>query len=67
VVKSEAKKKQEAAAAIAAKELTFRLPTQYVEGVTSLIPALMNYIVSKKIQNRNLTYEAAKCMIRNIY
>lgn len=67
VVKSAATKEQEAAAAIAAKEGSFRLPAQYADGVTSLIPGLINYLLSRKIKKKNLTYAIAKHVIRNIY
>jgi len=66
-VKSAAIKEQEAVAAIAAKEGSFRLPAQYVEGVTTLIPELMNYMLSRRIQNKKLNYDTAKQAIRNIY
>lgn len=66
-IKSDAVKEQEALAAIAAKEGSFQFPTQYVEGVTALIPGLMNYMFSRRIQNKKLTYETAKHVVRNIY
>jgi hypothetical protein len=67
VVKSAAIKKQEALAAIAAKEGTFRLPAQYAEGVTLLLPGLMNFMLSQKLRNKKITYQVATHMIRNIY
>jgi ribosomal protein S4 len=67
VVKSAAIKKQEALAAIAAKEGTFRLPAQYAEGVTVLLPGLINFMLSQKLQSKKITYQVATHMIRNIY
>ena len=66
-VKSDAVKEQEILAAISAKEGSFQLPTQYVEGVTTLIPELMNYMLSRRIENKKFTYETTKHAIRNIY
>lgn len=67
IVKSAAVKEQETVAAIAAKEESFRLPTQYVESVTALIPELMNFMLSRRIENSSVVYETAQHMIRNIY
>jgi hypothetical protein len=67
VVKSAAEKKLEAIAAIAAKEGSFRLPSQYVDSVTAFIPELMNFMLSRRIKNKKLTYKVAKHAIRNIY
>jgi hypothetical protein len=58
---------QEALAAIAAKEVTFQLPMQYVETVTTLIPEFINYMLSRKIKTAQLTYQTTKQTIRNIY
>jgi hypothetical protein len=66
-IKSAAVKEQEAAAAVAAKEGSFRLPAQYVEGVTTLIPELINSMLSTRIQNSNVSYATTKQTIRNIY
>jgi len=66
-IKSAAVKEQEAAAAVAAKEGSFRLPAQYVEGVTTLIPELINSMLSTRIQNSNISYATTKQTIRNIY
>jgi len=60
-------KEQEALAAIAAKEESFRLPTQYVESVTALIPELMNFMLSRRIENQYVTYETTQQIIKNIY
>ncbi|RZK38114.1 MAG: hypothetical protein EOO61_08240 [Hymenobacter sp.] len=67
VIKSAAVKEQEAAAAVAAKEGSFRLPAQYVEGVTTLIPELINSMLSTRINNSNVSYATTKQTIRNIY
>jgi hypothetical protein len=66
-IKSDAVKMQEALAAIAAKEVTFQLPMQYVETVTTLIPEFINYMLSRKIKTAQLTYQTTKQTIRNIY
>jgi hypothetical protein len=67
VIKSAAVKEQEAEAAVAAKEGSFRLPAQYVEGVTTLIPELINSMLSTRINNSNISYATTKQTIRNIY
>jgi ribosomal protein S4 len=66
-VKSAAKKEQEALAALAAKEERFKLTAQYVESVTALIPDLMNYMLSRRIENTKVTYNTAKHLVKNIY
>lgn len=65
--KSAATKLHERFAAIEGKEGGFQIPTQYVEGVTTLIPELISCMISRKIKDKKLTYEAAKLAIRNIY
>lgn len=67
VIKSAAAKEQDALAEIAAKEDRYKLTAQYVESVTSFIPELMNFMLSKKIENKQVTYTSAQHMVRNIY
>lgn len=67
VVKTAAVKEQEALAKIAAKEDAYKITAQYVESVTSFIPELMNYMLSKKIENKQVSYNTAQHMVRNIY
>jgi ribosomal protein S4 len=67
VIKSAAAKEQDALAEIAAKEDRYRITAQYVESVTTFIPELMNYMLSKKIENKRVAYTTAQHMVRNIY
>lgn len=67
VIKSAAAKEQDALAEIAAKEDRYKLTAQYVDSVTSFIPELMNYMLSKKIENKEVQYTTAQYMVRNIY
>jgi len=67
VIKSAAAKEQDALAEIAAKEDRYKLTAQYVESVTSFIPELMSFMLSKKIENKQVTYSNAQHMVRNIY
>jgi ribosomal protein S4 len=67
IIKSAAAKEQDALAEIAIKEDRFKLTAQYVESVTAFIPELMNYMLSRKIENKNINYSTAQHMVRNIY
>lgn len=66
-IKSAAAKEQDALADIAIKEDRYKLTAQYVESVTAFIPELMNYMLSKKIENKLVNYKTAQQMVRNIY
>ena len=67
IIKSAAAKEQDALAEIAIKEDRYKLTAQYVESVTAFIPELMNYMLSKKIENKSVNYKTAQQMVRNIY
>jgi hypothetical protein len=67
VVKTAAAKEQEEIAAIAEKEERYKFTAQYVESVTSFIPELINFMLSRKIENKFVSYQTAQYMIRNIY
>jgi hypothetical protein len=54
-------------AEIAAKEDRYKITAQYAESVTSFIPELMNYLMSKRIKNTSVDYNTAKHLVRNIY
>jgi len=67
VVKTAAAKEQDELAAIAEKEERYKFTAQYAESVTSFIPELMNFMLSRKIENKRINYQTAQHMVRNIY
>jgi hypothetical protein len=67
VVKTAAAKEQDELASIAEKEERYKFTAQYVESVTSFIPELMNFMMSRKIENKLVNYQTAQHMVRNIY
>ena len=69
VVHSQITKQKDALADIAAKEERYRLTAQYVESLTSFIPELMNYMLSRRLKktSQQITYSTARHLVRNIY
>jgi ribosomal protein S4 len=68
-IKTEAAKEKAIAANIASKEARYKFTAQYLESITTFIPALMNQILTKNILDKQITatYKAAQHLIRNIY
>ena len=68
-MKSTLSKEKEALAEIAMKEGHFKITAQYVDSLTTFIPELMNYMLSRKIEAgaQRITYKTAKYLVRNIY
>jgi len=68
-VKSEATKRRELEASIASREVRYKLTAQYVQNLTSFIPELINYMLSRRLvhNNEKITFATARHLIRNIY
>ena len=68
-VKSEAAKKRELEANVASKEARYKLTAQYIQNLTSFLPDLINYMISRKLvySAEKISYSTARYLIRNIY
>lgn len=68
-IKSEATKRRELEANVASKEARYKLTAQYIQNLTSFLPELINYMVSRKLvySSEKISYSTARHLIRNIY
>jgi ribosomal protein S4 len=68
-VKSGGAKKKALIANIASKETRYKITAQYAESLSEFIPALINQMLSKKIERAHLCmdYRSVQHLLRNIY
>jgi ribosomal protein S4 len=67
IIKTQGAKEKDLLAEIAAKEERYKVTAQYAESVTAFIPELMNSLMSKRIEKKQVTYSTAQQLVRNIY
>ena len=67
ITKTAATLAHERLANIASKEARYKITEQYSEGLTSFIPALINQMLSRRVQTEKLTYHKVKRVISAIY
>lgn len=67
ITKTDATLAHERLANIASKEARYKVTEQYSEGLTSFIPALINQMLSRRVQAEKLTYRKVKRIISAIY
>lgn len=67
-IKSVGAKNKAILASITSKEARYKVTAQYAESLLEFIPALINQMISKKINKGvRITYKTAQYLIRNIY
>lgn len=67
ITKTDATLAHERLANIASKESRYKVTEQYSEGLTSFIPALINQMLSRRVQTEKLTYRKVKRIVSAIY
>ena len=67
IVKTEATLERERLANIASKEARYKVTAQYAEGLTTFIPALINQMISRRMETQKYTRRNLKRLIPSIY
>lgn len=67
ITKTAATLAHERLANIASKESRYKITEQYSDGLVAFIPALINQMLSRRVQTEKLTYSKVKRIISTIY
>lgn len=67
ILKSEETIRREQEANVALKEIRYKKTAQYVEGVTRLLPELINTLVAQRMNKKPLLFGEAKGLVSSAY